>query len=92
MYQPNGILDSFNPMRGRVPATALGLRYLLEVQETVRAAIRDGALPMIDITSVLSALSVQKRTYIDAEHYSPLANEEIARTYRRYITSEVVAR
>lgn len=85
-YQPNGLLDSFNPMRGPVPPSALGHRYLIEVQETVRSAVRNEGLPMIDITDILSDLSQAKHAYIDAEHYSPLANEEIARSYSKHIT------
>ena len=63
----------------------LGHRYLVAIDETVRGAIRNDHLAMVDITDGLSALSAQTRAYIDAEHYSPPANEEIARIYRTRI-------
>ena len=85
-YQPNGTLDSSNPMRGDVPSRTQGFRYMTEVQEAVRAAIGEGTIPMIDITGALGALSAAQRAYIDAEHYSPAGNEELARIFSRHIT------
>lgn len=90
-YQPNGNLDPHNLMRGDVPESAPGLHYLSEIQKTVRSAIRSEGWPMIDLTDSLSGLSQENRAYIDAEHYSPLANEVIAQVYGRYMAGAEVA-
>ncbi len=77
LFQPIGLLDetnSFVPARSR---TGLGYRYVAELAATVKSAIAAGELDMVDISGALDAMDEPR--YIDVAHYSPAANQELAR-------------
>jgi hypothetical protein len=80
-YQPNGMVDPNNPFNGENSKDLPGYKYLHEMDATIREEIRAAHLPMVDLSNSLDALSAKNLAYIDAQHYSPVANRYIADIY-----------
>ncbi len=77
-YQPIGLFDEDNPFVDTEAASkARGYDFLAAMKDTVTKAIASGALDMTDIGQLLENADFQK--YLDVAHYSPRANDLIAR-------------
>ena len=77
MFQPFGLLDNENAF---IPPAARNLEsyhFVSEMNKHVRSEIKRGKFPMVDASDILE--DVKQDRYVDAAHYSPAANERLAR-------------
>ncbi len=87
LLQPFGLLDERNPF---VPADVRALedyRHFADTNELLRREIAEGRLAMIDASGALASLPGGR--YVDVAHYSPVANEQLARLIHRILMGTV---
>lgn len=82
-YQPIGLFDETNVFVPPAARSARGYGYLSELDGTVRKAIAERELAMIDISDALDSLKEPR--YIDVAHYTPQANRALARVIAQRI-------
>lgn len=77
IFQPFGLFDDSNPFVPLESRKTESYKFLEAVNTLVRSEIKNGNLPMIDASNVLSDLNEHR--YVDVAHYSPSANMRLAK-------------
>ncbi len=82
-YQPIGLLDPDNAFVPPAAREAPGYGYIENMDKVVREAISSGKLNMIDLSQILHDSG--DINYVDVAHYSPRANNLLAKEIFRHI-------
>jgi len=77
LFQPLGLFDSGNPFVPLDVRSTSDYQFLDELNKLVRSEIKSGNLAMVDISDTLADIKGDR--YVDVAHYSPTANERLAR-------------